>query len=458
MVLERGHWLETGQCGSLFYSGFPSPFHNSVISTSHNSLGPQGFECPWACMWACHSYCPKECCNNPFNCPLICREVCSPTCHNKCCAPGSRRLPKLKLEFKSEAETGKKQIKESETAIRNISNIDKTELAEKMKVIEKAQQYASQLLGLPASCPLFCNRICAPGLCRSECCHPSPSPLLTLLDPSNKNLYNKLLHESKKKIEKETQLSSLTDPEISFKPVENKIEFNEPILSAEKPIVSPTVKETIATVESNSTVKSKPNVDLQSPFKNGISQVQQYSTVSPLYQESDKTDNTGNSLYNSERYQYGRTYNKDSTTNPQQNTNYVQSPPTNDNNGIQNYKSRIDNIQSSVTPVPLIKPLPPANTITQSFVPDIRNYIEPRDAQISENPVENYLPSPKLEESEDTRISKPFGPLNCSNILGCSPEIHSQPDYCPPICKTSCIDQCPNECCVQHLPTPDVTD
>ena len=274
MVLERGHWLETGQCGSLFYSGFPFPFHNSVISTSHNSLGPQGFECPWACMWACHSYCPKECCNNPFNCPLICREVCSPTCHNKCCAPGSRRLPKLKLEFKSEAETGKKQIKESETAIRNISNIDKTELAEKMKVIEKAQQYASQLLGLPASCPLFCNRICAPGLCRSECCHPSPSPLLTLLDPSNKNLYNKLLHESKKKIEKETQFSSLTDPEISFKPVENKIEFNEPILSAEKPIVSPTVKETIATVESNSTVKPKPNVDLQSPFKNGISQVQ----------------------------------------------------------------------------------------------------------------------------------------------------------------------------------------
>ena len=71
--------------------------------------GPEGFECPWACFWTCHSYCPKECCNNPFKCDLGCREFCTPYCTDQCCAPGSQRLPKLQINFNGD-DAGKKNI------------------------------------------------------------------------------------------------------------------------------------------------------------------------------------------------------------------------------------------------------------------------------------------------------------------------------------------------------------
>lgn len=85
-----------------------------IIPTSHKKerasvrkeepKGPEGFECPWACFWTCHSYCPKECCNNPFKCDLGCREFCTPYCTDRCCAPGSQRLPKLQINFNSDDE------------------------------------------------------------------------------------------------------------------------------------------------------------------------------------------------------------------------------------------------------------------------------------------------------------------------------------------------------------------
>lgn len=71
-------------------------------SAKEEPKGPEGFECPWACFWTCHSYCPKECCNNPFKCDLACREFCTPYCSDRCCAPGSQRLPKLQINFNAE--------------------------------------------------------------------------------------------------------------------------------------------------------------------------------------------------------------------------------------------------------------------------------------------------------------------------------------------------------------------
>jgi hypothetical protein len=80
-------------------------FHKKEKShAAKEAKGPEGFECPWACFWTCHSYCPKECCNNPFKCDLGCREFCTPYCTDRCCAPGSQRLPKLQINFNSEDE------------------------------------------------------------------------------------------------------------------------------------------------------------------------------------------------------------------------------------------------------------------------------------------------------------------------------------------------------------------
>jgi len=82
-----------------------SHFHKKDKShAAKEAKGPEGFECPWACFWTCHSYCPKECCNNPFKCDLGCREFCTPYCTDRCCAPGSQRLPKLQINFNAEAE------------------------------------------------------------------------------------------------------------------------------------------------------------------------------------------------------------------------------------------------------------------------------------------------------------------------------------------------------------------
>ena len=123
------------------------------------------------CFWTCHSYCPKECCYNPFQCNTVCRTFCTPYCSDRCCAPGSRRLPKLALNFqKTSAETGKEEEKEAPTNQDKKIQQVKTQLTNHYEAIKQASAYATRLLGLPQTCPLFCSKVCAPGLCKADCC------------------------------------------------------------------------------------------------------------------------------------------------------------------------------------------------------------------------------------------------------------------------------------------------
>jgi len=185
------------------------------------SIGPEGFECPWACFWTCHSYCPKECCNNPFKCDLGCREFCTPYCTDRCCAPGSQRLPKLQINFNNDderknisaifAEDDRHQLpanisapaaptpheKEEEDA-KLHTRLDPAEnsyqqlkeqehqiaLANQIEALKKATSYAAQLMGLPPECPLACARICLPGLCKQQCCARSQIPNVPIVPPA----------------------------------------------------------------------------------------------------------------------------------------------------------------------------------------------------------------------------------------------------------------------------------
>ncbi|XP_065665307.1 uncharacterized protein LOC100204302 isoform X1 [Hydra vulgaris] len=204
---------------------------NDTSSISHGENGsPDGFECPWVCFWTCHSYCPKECCHNPYGCHGICRTFCTPYCSDRCCAPGSRRLPKLELSFQTPAETGKSSSNKNKTLLeekveKQLQVLEENQkMVEQVEAVKQAESYAAELLGIPRDCPLFCNKICAPGLCAQDCCE--KSTILSYLN-HEKSLIDQAMQYKK-------QLSMLPRPQLDAllaqqdKYLESMVHINDP--------------------------------------------------------------------------------------------------------------------------------------------------------------------------------------------------------------------------------------
>ena len=146
------------------------------------------------CFWTCHSYCPKECCFNPFHCSSVCQTFCAPECRDKCCAPGARKLGKLQLNLykhhvepddRSQLDTlpldtsktvsGIGDIAGSNPMSEYISKGQRDKEALQLKKSKAMQAMSNILINPYNSCPNFCIKICAPGLCGPECCQRSAS-------------------------------------------------------------------------------------------------------------------------------------------------------------------------------------------------------------------------------------------------------------------------------------------
>jgi len=414
----------------------PSELLQSTAADFPNGLagGPEGFECPWPCLWTCHSYCPKECCNNPYRCKPICREFCTPYCSDKCCAPGSRRLPKLKLEFKTIAETGYDLEKLKK---------EKTEIENKIQVIAKAQQYASQLLGLPATCPLFCNRVCAPGLCKSDCCRRRPETnLMAMLDPITKKLaqdnnpivtapvpvtnnYQQLAAKSISAAV-DSKPASLTPHYVldevhlvksNSPPVGQMKTFNVldvPYLANKHQIV-------------NSLLYSDPhsqiNVIAQNPRAQPLLAVPPRTQPLPFAQKPSQAQYLQKTYQNNKARKEQELLKKALEENLPQNdvTSIAQSDAT--NLALSTYAAKKVRMPARLSPYP--------------FPPQFNTYAIPNEHR--------SLPS----ADESVSYSPPQTVNIPSEPFATSPAHYEDttPDYCPPICRTSCIEQCPNECC-----------
>lgn len=115
-----------------------------------------------------------------MKCPENCRSICAPKCKDQCCAPGARKLPKLKLSFSKPSFVKLVPVIPSyqSSYLPQFQFIgDKTTISEKIKILKEQSNYAASLLGFSRRCPTICSKVCTPIVCKRSCCV-SPTNLI----------------------------------------------------------------------------------------------------------------------------------------------------------------------------------------------------------------------------------------------------------------------------------------
>lgn len=472
---------ETAQASG--YEEVPEDLSLQKHVVNHGEAGgPEGFQCPWVCYWTCHSYCPKDCCNNPFKCHPQCKEFCTPYCKDKCCAPGARRLPKLALTFRTKAETGQKPEQHLNQTMATEKNkqqarTETSEIASEIEALKQASTFAAQALGLPNSCPIFCPRICTPGLCKAECCNRNKLPAIAetkqapYISPARPipPHIEPVVNSAALKVQtfSSTQGRQAPSPQMPAQSAQTTKIY--PAAPA-APVQSAKANQALSTPASAQVQTAKaPPPSAQALPAPSTAAAQQSAPQAPVVAQNPSTLTLPSVLLTSEPAvavpaapgapiatavniepvgsvdpsQQTESFLPESATNqilPAQTFSESQEVPIK--------QTEVGKQEAQIIPSVESNELAPAEATSQTTEPESATHIQVPTTNIQLPPSSNTAEHSAIEQAAGILPAAPSTQtFYCPTPINCPEGAVVDPDYCPPICRTACIEQCPNECC-----------